>query len=251
MKALHIPLLLSVAMTLALAPTALGDTNQPLWSFKADAPIAKSPAISQDGTILCASTRGTLYAINPDGSKKWDLHLADGPTDAPVITGEGTILISCGDIQLHAVDSNGVPLWKTAFEHNWGNTASVGLDGTVYFPEGGANILHALDKKGAALWRWEGPGQFFAGAAIGADGTVFVGCEDALAAINVDGNERWKIRTPMYVTALAIGYDNAIFAAFQTGELRSIAADGKLRWSFFAKDRIVGSPAIAQDGTVY
>src|SRR5476651_897531 len=41
------------------------------WGFATGSQVVSSPAIAADGTIYIGSLDGKLYAINPNGTKKW------------------------------------------------------------------------------------------------------------------------------------------------------------------------------------
>ncbi|HUO06088.1 MAG TPA: PQQ-binding-like beta-propeller repeat protein, partial [Candidatus Binataceae bacterium] len=73
------------------------------WEFS-------SPAISADGTIIVGSEAGLgLFALNPDGTLKWNFAPPHGPTGEPVmnsspaIASNGTVYISSEDSLLYAV----------------------------------------------------------------------------------------------------------------------------------------------------
>ena len=53
-----------------------------------------SPAIGSDGTIYVGSDYDDLYAINPDGSIKWEFNAGRGRVDSsPTIGSDGTIYV--------------------------------------------------------------------------------------------------------------------------------------------------------------
>ena len=43
------------------------------WEFSTADAITSSPAIGTDGTIYFGSYDGKLYALKPDGTKKWEI----------------------------------------------------------------------------------------------------------------------------------------------------------------------------------
>ncbi|MBX7131293.1 MAG: PQQ-binding-like beta-propeller repeat protein [Fimbriimonadaceae bacterium] len=67
------------------------------WSFQTGGVIESSPAIGADGTIYIGSMDNNLYAINPDGTKKWTfLREGDGNASgcpSPAIGPDGTVYI--------------------------------------------------------------------------------------------------------------------------------------------------------------
>ena len=56
-----------------LSPYATGhNTGTKKWEFAAGNWIHSSPAIGSDGTLYVGSRDNKLYALNPDGTKKWE-----------------------------------------------------------------------------------------------------------------------------------------------------------------------------------
>ena len=47
------------------------------WDFFTDGYWCSSPTIDADGTLYIGSDDGNLYALNPDGSKKWEFATGD------------------------------------------------------------------------------------------------------------------------------------------------------------------------------
>jgi outer membrane protein assembly factor BamB len=99
--------------------TALNKTTGAvIWEFSdtgsLDA-VRTTPAIAPDGTIYFGSKDGLLYAVNPDGSKKWTFPIpvaSDDPVgySSPTIGSEGVVYIgSSSDNKLYAVNDYAVP----------------------------------------------------------------------------------------------------------------------------------------------
>lgn len=80
------------------------------WELALGGDTATCPAIGADGTIYLATTQssdgngssgsltnsptwGTLYAINPDGTKKWEFRADTSFRYAPAIGGDGTVYV--------------------------------------------------------------------------------------------------------------------------------------------------------------
>ena len=62
-----------------------------------------SPAIGSDGTIYFGSHDAKFYAINPDGTKKWEFVMGDGTDSTPSIGSDGTIYFGSDDKKLYAI----------------------------------------------------------------------------------------------------------------------------------------------------
>jgi PKD repeat protein len=175
-----------------------------------------SPAIGYDGTIYVTSQPAkTLYAINPDGSPRWNF-TAGGPFyNSPAIGADGTIYAACYDKKLYAIDPDG--------NERWNYTAG------SYFNKG-------------------------ASPAIADDGTIYAGNQDKYVyAIDPDGNLKWKSLLASRVWASpSIGADGTVYIGDQSNIFYALnPANGSQIWSYTATGKIDGAPSIASDGTVY
>ena len=113
-----------------------------------------SATIGSDGTVYYAGG-GTLYAINPNGSEKWQYYIGSS-------------------------NANLRPL-----------SPAIGSDGTIYAGLRASPGLHAVNPDGTKKWRGDIGGDLRSSPAIGADGTIYVGSEDGnLYAFYPNGTER-------------------------------------------------------------
>lgn len=76
--------------------------------------IDSSPAIGSDGTIYIGSDDGRLYAINSNGTLKWQYTTGTGNyiDTSPAISSDGTIYIGSVDNNLYAINLDGTLKWK-------------------------------------------------------------------------------------------------------------------------------------------
>jgi len=118
-----------------------------------------NPSIACDGTIYIGDDR--LYAINPDGTRKWAFDLGSEEfihKSCPAISADGTIYVGTyvGEYEggrIYAVNPDGTEKW-----HNWianvyvQSSPSIAEDGTVYIASasddesGGAGYIHAFNR---------------------------------------------------------------------------------------------------------
>jgi hypothetical protein len=61
------------------------------WKFTTGAEIVASPAIAADGTVYISSTDGNFYALNPDGTKRWQVHTGGDTRSSPVLDENGNL----------------------------------------------------------------------------------------------------------------------------------------------------------------
>ncbi len=194
--------------------------------------VSSPPTIGSDGTIYLGSSwysdgpstyRGTLWAINPNGTLKWS-YVANGTV---------------------------------------GSCPVIGSDGTIYFTSQAQQFpaqpttLFALNSDGTLKWTRAGvDGQPI----IGGDGTIY-GNRSGLCAINpADGSVRWTAGvTPSTDLALAddgtihfgVVYHTDLLAPETPGRLYAFSPEGTLKWFYAMPRGVVCSPVVDGDGTVY
>jgi len=77
------------------------------WEFSTGGNVLSSPAISSDGTIYVGSEDDKLYAINPDGLKKWEFVTECDVYSSPAISSDGTIYVGSTRDKLYAINGSG------------------------------------------------------------------------------------------------------------------------------------------------
>ena len=245
------------------------DTSTVKWTFSTGDRIDGSVAIGDDGTIYirthdrCLWTESRLYAIYPNGTKKWHWtppsHKNINFIDAtPAVASDGTIYIGCRDRRLYALYPNGTEKWEFYAPQWWGHkgfeltSPAIGQDGTIYI--GNNNYrLYAVNPDGTKKWSYKTNGAIRSSPAVGADGTIYVGSHDKkLHAVNPDGTLKWKYSTRCWiVSSPAVGADGTIYVGSHDKKLHAVNPDGTLKWKYSTGSYIKSSPAIGADGTIY
>jgi outer membrane protein assembly factor BamB len=98
----------------------------------------------------------SLYAIKPNGTKKWTFPMGGLATSTPTIGLDGTIYVGSDDHKLYAGSPNGTKQW----EFDQGSiiyAPSVGQDGSVYFGSKDGK-LNALLPSGTIKWQFAAGG---------------------------------------------------------------------------------------------
>ena len=101
-------LLISTIAAAVVCSSALGQELEPgdkIWSFKTGGWVT-SPAIESDGTIYVGSDDNNLYAINPDGSKKWAYATNGVVYSSPAIGSDGTLYFGSDDGYFYAIKTS-------------------------------------------------------------------------------------------------------------------------------------------------
>lgn len=186
------------------------------WSFVAEGSIVSSPQIGDDGTIYFGSgvrdgapalmgfpvpvTSNTFYALNPDGSKKWEFKTLDGDANSKIYS-----------------------------------TPALAQDGTIFFGSRAADSrVYALDQSGNLKWNIQKTGQeILSSPALSSDeSTLYIGIGSQLVAFDAaTGSENWSFNTggPVY-SSPSVSSDGNIYVGSFDGKLYSIDASGNLNW---------------------
>jgi outer membrane protein assembly factor BamB len=231
------------------------DGNQK-WKLSTVATVHSSPAIGSDGTIYVGAHRNVL-AINPDGTEKWNFATGDTTIlSSPAIGSDGTIYIGCLDKNLYAI----------------GTPPNLNVNITSHFSE-----LNSAAQSAITVHVTDGTNPV-QGATVNLDsdnGGIF----SPLSGItDANGDFKSIFNAPTVTTQIIcritaeankIGYNNGSeyvdvtinpipWPMFRqnlnhTGQspYDTSMNNGKLKWSFLTGDRVVSSPAIGFDGTIY
>ncbi len=280
----NIPIAVGVAAALVtcLAPPALAQLDGEHPAFRVDARrtgrsvyagaddslihwrtdlggILSSPAIDSDGTIYAGSFNSTLYAVNRDGSVKWEYPTAGWISSSPAIGKDGTVFVGSQDNYLHAVNPDGTNKWKY-----WTGqppslpapvyTSPVISRNNVLLFTSDRGMVYANDADtGASLWTANIAPYSLSSPSVGDDGTVYVGDANGdLHSIRADGSTAWKFHTGNRIgTAPAIGDDGTIYVTSADGNCYAINPNGTRKWAYASMGAIGSSPTIGYDGTIY
>ncbi len=225
------------------------------WRFRSiwDGSMESSAIIDNKGTIYFG-TMGTdcrLYALYPNGTKKWNYNVGLAIASTPAIAEDGTIYVTSFDHFLHAVNPNGTRKWKFDTGHLLASSPAIADDGTIYFGAMNSKI-YALNPNGTIKWIYRTSDVSTSDPAIGDDGTVYVGCHDRyLYAFYSNGTLRWKFKTGDWIVgAPSIADDGTIYISSFDGKLYALDPNGTLKWEYKGGGDEASS-AIGEDDTIY
>ncbi len=213
---------------------------------------ANSAAISSDGTIYVGRNAGNLLAIHPNGTEKWQFMTSDSVMSSPAISSEDTIYVGSEDYNFYAINPDGTEKWRFTTGSFVLSSPAICFDGIVYFGSDDNN-LYAMNPNGTKKWNFMTGGAVRSSPAIGSDGTIYVGSHDfKLYAIKPDGTEKWNFPTGQVVpSSPAIGSDGTIYVGSEDYNFYAINPNGTEKWHFTAGNLVQTSPAIGSDGMIY
>lgn len=215
--------------------------------------VESSPAIGPDGTVYVGTHDCNLYAISPDGSRRWLFPTGHSVLSSPAVAADGTVYVGSDDYRLYAIGANGDEKWAFPTRGLVQSSPAISPTGTIYVGSGDGR-LYAISPDGAAQWSFRTGGGIGSSPAVGADGVVYVGSGDRrLYAIKPDGSRKWAFRAGDEVqSSPAIGPDGTIYVTSHDGKLYAINPGGRKNWSSETEWLAVeSSPAIGPGGTIY
>lgn len=213
--------------------------------------VSSSPALGPDGTVYVGSSDHSLYAVNPDGTLKWQYPVAGPVHSSPAIAPDGTIYFGCDDSRLYAINPDGTPKWRHAIGGACRTCPAIAADGTVYVGTN-SRYLYAVNPDGTHKWAFLTGDAIRSSPAVGTDGTVYFGSLDhCLYALRPDGTIAWSCTTGGDVySSPALGADGTIYVGSDDDCLYAFYPDSTPKWNFLSGGNVRSSPAIATDGTV-
>jgi outer membrane protein assembly factor BamB len=230
-----------------------------IWRMKTDGSGAIwSSAITDNNGIIYIGTKGStasLYALYPNGTRKWRFS-ANGPIWAtPAIAENGDIYCTTwgGLGYLQAITQNGTERWRFYQESGSVSAPTIGSDGTIYFGTDSHNIF-AVNPDGTEKWRYTTGYIVMGSPAIDKDGTIYIGSGDHyLYALNPNGTLRWRYETGGEIKGSAsIAPDGTIYVPSFGGYFYALYPNGTMKWRASTGSSVAAAGvAIGKLGTIY
>jgi outer membrane protein assembly factor BamB len=247
------PLIASLAWVLLCVPaTCRENILTQEWSVAIESNSDSAPAVGADGTIFFGTWKGSLWALNQDGSRKWVFQAGNEIKSAAAVGSDGTVYFGSRDRKFYAVRADGSKRWDF-LTGNWVDSSpALARDGTVYFGSWDKS-LYALKSDGTKQWQFKTAGPVVSSPAIGADGTIYFGSHDKkLYALAADGGKKWEFATAgPILSSPALDKGQGLYFTSVDGCLYALNVDGSLRWRLRTGGITESSPVIGPDGTIY
>jgi len=218
-----------------------------------------SAIVDNEGSIYFG-TKGSdssLYALYPNGTRKWRFHASGTIWCSPAITENGTIYFTTwgGFGHVYAVNPNGTQQWlfNDGYDSDSSSSPVIGNDGTIYFGSDFKKI-YAIAPNGTEKWRYITGDMVMGSPAIGQDGTIYIGsCDNYLYALNPNGTLRWRYNTGSDIKGSAsIADDGTIYVPSFNGYLYALNPNGTLKWQASTGSSVAAAGvALAEDDTIY
>ncbi len=238
------------------------NTTQWVFNTSSDSGIG-GQTIGADGTIYFTSSsedNSTVYALNPNGTMKWNLTFEDLYSSVAPIIGDNGLIYIMSDYEvptLTAINPDGTIRWQYTFKEYESSVASypiIGKDGNIlvglnlYDDDNDFSKIYSINPNGTLKWSYKlnrGLEDYIYTHfnSVGSDGTLYVG-------------SYFKTEnTGLNIETIKTSFKNYY------GVLNAINPDGTLKWNYtfteniFYKPWSIGSAswgsAVGPDGTIY
>lgn len=215
--------------------------------------------VAPDGTIYqCArdASNDNVYAINPDGTKKWSLQL-DGPVGAfPALSADGVLYCVTNKSTLYALDaSSGTIKWEQSLDGVTGSAVAIDKVGNVY--AGTSAAIYAFRPNKEQIWKLEGVNVTEQATFALKDQVLYATLKAAGGLVAVDmttGTKKWT-----YPTAKGDAYfpiidknGNIYFTEKGSQTVHAVNADGTKIWEKNVGNNLnYSGGALSTDGILY
>jgi outer membrane protein assembly factor BamB len=250
----------------ALVELPTGAAEQPagpvmmsnLWSIDIKGRSDSTPAIAENGTVYFGTFAGRLWAVAPDGSRKWVFDTGKVARSnmeirsSPAVAEDGTVYFGCRDNRLYALSPEGTLKWTFETGAWVDSSPAVGTEGTIYFGSWDKKF-YAVTRDGTKKWEFGTGGEIVSSAAIALDGTVYFGSHDRkFYALKPNGAKAWDYDAGgQIISSPAIDAEGRIYVTSVNGFFHALNPDGSLRWKLRTGGITESSPVVGEAGTVY
>ncbi|GAB6122417.1 outer membrane protein assembly factor BamB family protein [Dysgonomonas termitidis] len=216
--------------------------------------------VGEDGTVYtCGEKDNTVYAINPDGTKKWT-YVVDGAMGAfPALSSDGTLYCATNAGTLYAINaSTGSVSWNKT---TGGTSSAIVVDASNNVFAGTNSAIYKFNASGTELWKTSATvnvterGSF----AMDASGTTLYATQKGSAGLSAidmaTGNIRWTYANGGGGDAYfpIVGLDGTIYFSDKGGKkVYAVNSNGTLKWgkSLGAALTYCGA-VLADNGKIY
>ena len=194
-----------------------------------------------------------FYALNADGTKRWQFPTAGAIVSSPAIGTDGTIYFGSHDKKFYALAADGHKQWEFTTGGPILSSPALNSDQCLYFTSVDG-CLYALNLDGSLRWRLRTGGITESSPVIGPDGTIYVGVLQHLWAVNSDGQKKWgRVGGEDYPvdTSPVVLANGSICCVSRYGLLNYVSAEGIVLGMYYLYGYGYGSPAVGPTGAIY
>ena len=226
-----------------------------LWNFAAFGQFSSHSPLVYGNKIFAGASTDILYCINAGGNQIWQKALNSPILSAPVL-GANRVFTVTSKGRVYAFDYESLAdLFEVDLPFNSPSeckSSPVFYDGVLYVASKSTNnkgeIFAINAYTGEIIWR-SGPLANFVSSLTANTNFLFVGSEDhVLYAIGrADGKVKWKYSTRGRIMSTPAITEDKVFTASADGNIYALDFKGDLQWKYSLGGEIISSPAISSN----
>jgi len=209
-------------------PAPLDPSARVVWAYRAGAPLAASPAIAADGSVVVGSVDGYLHALRRDGSFRWGYTLRGPLVGRPALAANGDVFAAADPNGLYALDSDGLLLWVSSVAGGVTSPPVVDRQERVWVTTGQGVLLGFSGHGGVVGFAHVGGGRPVGPAPLEDQGVIFASADGAVKIAGHPGVLRATASAPLFDLEPA---RDAFFVLGADGLSRFDWPAGEERWS--------------------
>jgi len=228
--------------------------------------LAAPPAALPDGGAFALLETGECIIMNADGSVRDTFSLTDSSFNSPPVVGSDGTIYLVGETYAFAINPDGSIKWDQStwdeFAPGIGLYESGALLYTISGDYRGVNILGLNTANGeiaftTALEPWRSISDFQSPPTVNSDGFAYIVNHDGLLyKLEPSGEINWVIQlpgTPPFELSPQIGLDGTVYIPSRDGWITAVdPQNGAQVYTFYRENGIILEPvAIAPNGSVY
>lgn len=229
---------------------AAPDASTPLsivWSKQHRDWVTSSPRLV-DGRVVYGCRDGHLYAIDKDGTVKWDFDSGAGVGATPAVHGDR---VFCGNYagQAFALDAGSGEL-RWSVELGARIVASPVADKKrVFFASQSGELVALHQKSGKVAWQHPVGGKLRVTPLVTGKEILVADLEGQLLCLEAaSGKLRWTYQAGAQVTSSPVRHDDLVLFGTRDGNVHAIALrDGGQRWMQKTRGTVTATPALGRD----
>lgn len=205
------------------------DDGKQLWKVGTRDHIYASPAQLSDGTIIQASTDGTLYAINSRGKVIWQFDTLEPIRSSPAVDGDDNIYFGSGEGKLYCVNRDGTLRWSyqciTESRDDLNSSPALGFNGVYIAGESGEIFFVPYDYPLTAAGKAD-PRCYTGGEQMPADGANLI-FTTAFGSLEMDYPKTLDANEPITLSLLVRRDGDNVLSALDRGSVKVTVSGNK------------------------
>ena len=222
-----------------------------LWRFETGGEVLCSPALALDGSIICGSSDGFIYSIDPDGSELW--RYPAGGAVYSVVIGPYLNIYSTGEFGVCCLDPVGSLLWENR-DTGLIKASPVIVPGGRMFAGAVDGNFYVFDTKGGCVIDTVVTGaELSLPAVVDSTGLIlFAGGDEKIYAIEYETDviQQWTFKADEPFSGGPVLFGEFIYASYGR-YVCCFDMAGVQQWKYALPSEVLSGPVVSGNGAIY